>query len=90
MAGAVCPRCRAPVALGANFCAACGQDLRQPITPPPVAPLQPVAPRCWNCGGVYFHYFPNGRATCYTCKQIYGWTYTPYGQIMLMPKPGFL
>ena len=88
MAGIVCPRCRAPVAVGGNFCPACGQDLRQPITPPSVVGPPPVVPRCWNCGGVYFHYFPNGRATCYTCKQIYGWTYTPYGQVMLMPKPG--
>ena len=86
MAGGLCPRCQRPIAVGANFCPSCGQDLRQPAPVPP----PPVTPRCWTCGGVYFHFFPNGRATCYTCKQIYGWTYGPYGHVILMPNPGSL
>ena len=82
--GSTCPRCKSSVPDAANFCASCGQTLRV-TAPAPAAYAPPPGPRCFNCGGMYFHFFPNGRATC---KAIHGWTYTPYGQVMLLPNPG--
>lgn len=88
MAGFACPRCRSPVPSGTSFCAMCGQDLRAPVTSPTPA-YPPIMPRCTNCGGVYIQYFPNGKASCWNCRAIYGWAYGPSGQIWLIPNTSF-
>ena len=54
----VCPSCQMANSSGASFCAGCGHDLRQPVSPP-----EPKVSYCSNCGKP----IPEGAHFCSEC-----------------------
>ncbi len=57
--------------------------------PPGYVPAPIVQPVCPMCRSPYLQYFQNGKGTCATCRYIFAWGYTPYGQIVLYPNTLF-
>ncbi len=88
-----CQNCGQPVgaAQGAPMPPSAGAP--PPASPPPAVPPgyapPPAQPVCPMCRSPYLQYFQNGKGTCATCRYIFAWGYTPYGQVVLYPASLF-